>query len=221
MSALFAWAIAEGLVDSNPTIGTRRPDEGTRPRERVLSDEELAAIWQACDDFDYGRVVRLLILTGARRQEVGGMAWSELHERGTWTIPGERTKNGRAHIIALPALAWSIINAVPRRGDHLFGRNGFANWGRAKAAFDQRLSLPPWTLHDLRRSAATRMADLGILPHVIEAVLNHVGLSRKGVAGIYNRSSYEREARAALALWADHVRAIVEGGERKIVQLRQ
>jgi integrase len=220
LSAVFVWAIQEGLCDRNPTIGTRRPDEGARPRERVLNDEELAAIWRACDAYDYGRIVKLLILTGARRAEVGGMRWDELDpERGTWTIPAERTKNGRMLVLSLPPLAWSIIEAVPRRGDHLFGRSGFANWGDAKAALDRRLNIPPWTLHDARRSVATRMADLGVLPHVIEAVLNHVG-SRKGVASIYNRSPYEREARAALALWADHVRSIVEGGERRIIPLR-
>jgi integrase len=148
------------------------------------------------------------------------MTWSELdHERGTWTILGERTKNHRAHTLALPAAAWSILDTVPRRGEHLFGRRGFTNWGVTKVALDERCGIAPWTLHDLRRTTATRMADLGILPHVIEVVLNHVG-SRKGVVGIYNRSSYEREARAALALWADHVRSIVEGGERKIIPMR-
>jgi integrase len=219
LSVVFAWAIAEGLIDVNPTVGTKKPDEDARPRERVLSDEEIAAVWRSCDGFDYGRIVRLLILTGARRQEVGGMTWSELHERGTWTIPAERSKNGRAHVLPLPALAWSIIEAVPRRGDYLFGRRGFTNWGVTKVALDARCGIAPWTLHDLRRTAATRMADLGILPHVVEAALNHVG-SRKGVAGIYNRSPYEREVRAALALWADHIRSIVEDGERKIIPLR-
>ena len=219
LSVAFAWAIAEGLVDVNPTVGTKKPDEDARPRERVLSDEEIAAVWRSCDDFDYGRIVRLLILTGARRQEVGGMAWSELHEHGTWTIPAERSKNGRAHVLPLPALAWSIIEAVPRRGDHLFGRKGFTNWGVTKVALDARSGIAPWTLHDLRRTAATRMADLGILPHVIEAALNHVG-SRKGVAGVYNKSAYEREVRTALALWSDHVRSLVHGSERKIVPLR-
>jgi len=152
------------------------------------------------------------------------MAWSEIdQEEGRWTIPAERTKNGRAHVLPLPALAWSIIETVPHRHgvDCLFGGPkgvGFGDWA-AKLALDGRCNLAPWTLHDLRRTAATRMADLGVQPHIIEVVLNHVG-SRKGVAGVYNRSSYEREVRAALALWADHVRTIFEGDARKIIHMR-
>jgi hypothetical protein len=85
---------------------------------------------------------------------------------------------------------------------------------------DQRAGITPWVLHDLRRSTATGMAEAGIQPHIIEAVLNHVSGHKGGVAGIYNKASYEREMRAALALWADHVRSLVEGGERKIIPLR-
>jgi integrase len=221
LSALFVWAIQEGLTDTNPTIGTRRPDEGAKPRERVLKDEELAAIWRACDDaYDYGRIVKLLFLCAARRQEVGGMCWSELdHESGTWTIPGERTKNRRMHVLPLPALAWSIIDTVPHRGDHLFGRSGFANWGEAKAALDRRLNLPAWTLHDIRRTVATGMNEIGIQPHIVEAVLNHATF-RKGSAAPYNWARYEREMRTALALWADHVWSLVDGSERKIIPLQ-
>jgi integrase len=224
LSALFAWAMTEGLADANPVIGTRKPDADARPRERVLDNDELAAVWRACADDDYGRIVRLLILLGQRRQEIGTMAWSELdRERGAWTIPPERTKNKRAHTLALPAAAWAIIETVKHRDgvDCLFGRRGegFKTWGKAKVPLDQRAGIAPWVLHDLRRSVATGMADLGVLPHTIEAVLNHVG-HRVGVAGVYNKSAYEREVRAALALWADHVRSIVEGGERKIVPLR-
>jgi integrase len=222
LNALFAWAMTEGLADANPVIGTRKPDADARPRERVLDNDELAAVWRACADDDYGRIVRLLVLTACRRQEIGTMAWSELdRERGTWTIPPERTKNKRAHTLPLPAMAWAIIETVKRRDgvDYLFGRAGFKGWWTAKAPLDQRAGIAPWVLHDLRRSVATGMADLGVLPHTIEAVLNHVG-HRVGVAGVYNKSAYEREVRAALALWADHVRSIVEGGERKIVSLR-
>ena len=119
-----------------------------------------------------------------------------------------------------------IIGSVPERvaRDHLFGSrsaDGLAHW-HAKADLDQRLgaAVKPWRLHDIRRTVATRMADLGVQPHVIEAVLNHYSGHRSGVAGIYNRSVYEREVRAALALWADHVRALVKGGGRKIVPLK-
>jgi integrase len=120
-----------------------------------------------------------------------------------------------------------IIESVPRREgrDHLFGSrsaDGLAHW-HAKADLDKRLgkSVKPWRVHDLRRTAATRMADLGVAPHVIEAVLNHYSGHRSGVAGIYNRSSYEREKIAALMLWSDHVRALVEGGDHKVLAFSQ
>jgi integrase len=223
LSALFAWAITEGLAERNPTIGTRKPDEHVRPRERVLDNDELAQVWRACGDDDYGKIIKLIVLTGCRRQEIGSMAWSELdRERGTWTIPAERTKNKRSHTLALPTAAWVIIETVDDRDgvDCLFGRKGegFRGWATAKTPLDQRAGIAPWVLHDLRRSVATGMAELGVLPHVIEAVLNHVG-HREGVAGVYNKSAYEREVRAALALWADHVRSIVEGGERKVIAI--
>jgi integrase len=194
----------------------------------VLDDSELAAIWRAAGDDAYGKIIKLLMLTGCRRQEVGGMRWGELDpERGVWTIPASRTKTGRQHILSLPPLAADIIENVPRRvaRDHLFGTRslgGFSDWGHGKAALDRLLgeAVGAWRIHDLRRTCATRMADLGVAPHIIEAVLNHHSGHRAGVAGIYNRSSYDREVRAALAMWADHVRALVDGGARKIVPIR-
>jgi integrase len=215
-----------GYVEQNPVIGAVQPED-SKGRERVLSDTELAAAWRACGDDDYGRIIRLLILTGARRAEIGGLRFSELDpDAGTWTLPGERAKNGRTHTLPLPAVAWDIIAAVPHRAhrDQLFGARaaeGFTDWA-LKLELDDRLQgkmAGSWTVHDIRRTVATRMADLGIQPHIIEQVLNHQGGHKRGVAGIYNRSSYEREVRTALATWADHVRVLVDGGERKILQL--
>jgi integrase len=227
LSAMYAWALGHGLCEVNPVVGTIAP-ANAQPRSRVLTDAELAAIWRACGDDGLGRVVKLLLLTGQRRSEVGGMRWSEIDmDMGMWTLPPERTKNKRTHTLPLPRIALDIIAMIPRivGRDQLFGVRaefGFTRWGAAKRDLDVRLrgKVAEWTLHDLRRTAATGMADLGIAPHVIEAVLNHHGGHRAGVAGIYNRSSYEREVRAALALWADHVRALVEGGKKKIVPLR-
>jgi integrase len=130
MSTFFVWAMTRGICDANPVIGTAVPEVG-KSRERVLSDDELAAVWRACKDDDHGRVVRLLILTGCRRQEVGGMAWSEIDlERGLWKLPAARSKNKRAHELPLMPMALDVINAVPRvlTRDHLFGArsgNGF------------------------------------------------------------------------------------------------
>jgi integrase len=225
LSGFYAWAMGQGLAEANPVIGTTRPQEA-KPRERVLDDDELARVWKACSDDAFGKVIRLLILTGARRAEVGGMQWSELDfERGTWVIPAERVKNGRQHTLPLTPLAISIIESVPRRvgRDHLFGTRsdgGLSHW-HAKAELDQRLTIKPWRVHDLRRTLATRLCDLGIAPHVVEQILNHQSGHRAGIVGVYNRSSYEREVKAALALWSDHVRALVESGKRKIVAMHR
>ena len=226
LSALYAWALGHGLAEINPVVGTLKPQDSV-PSSRVLSDYELTSIWHACGDDDLGRVVKLLICTGARRSEVGGMCWSELDaERGTWTIPAARAKNRRSLTLPLPQIALDIVARVPRMlgRDQLFGMRasrGFTGWAaKAERALRTASKVTDWTLHDLRRTVATRMADLGVQPHIIEAVLNHVSGHKAGVAGIYNRSSYEREVRAALMLWADHVRALVEGGEAKVLAFR-
>ena len=224
LSTFFVWAMQMGLVEHNPIIGTIKPKEG-KPRERVLSDLELASIWRACKDDDYGRIIRLLILLGTRRQEIGGLAFSELDldaSQPSWTLPASRSKNGRAHTLPLLAMAVNIIKSVPRmvnRDQHFGTRSGagFTAWDREKQGLDARSGVANWTPHDIRRSVATKMADIGIMPHVVEEILAHTSGHKRGVAGIYNRSSYEREVRAALALWEDHVRTIVEGGERKII----
>jgi integrase len=222
LSAFFVWAMQSGIAEANPVIGTLTPKEGAA-RERVLSDAELASIWKACDDgSEYGKIVRLLILLGARRQEIGGIAHSEIDfERGVWTLPAGRSKNGRAHTLPLMPMALAIVRQVPHMvsRDQLFGERaaGFTSWARNKPALDKRSGVTGWTVHDIRRSVATRMADLGIAPHIIETILNHQSGHRAGVAGIYNRSSYEREVRAALAMWSDHIRALVAGGERRVL----
>jgi integrase len=224
ISALFRWAMEEGWAESNPVIGTRKPAEA-RPRDRVLSDSELTAIWRACGDDDFGRIVRLLILLGSRRAEIGGMRWSEL-EDGTWTLPAERSKNHRPHTITLPTMARGIIGPEISGGrDHLFGvhaSRGFTAWGDGKAKLDHRLAgaVKSWKLHDIRRTIATRMADIGIEPHVIEAVLNHHSGHRAGVAGIYNRSGYEQAVKAALMRWSEHLATLIEGRQSKVVPLR-
>jgi integrase len=230
LSAFFAWAIADGLLGdgANPVDGSHRPADPT-PRDRVLAGAELVAIWNAArDDDDFGRILRLLILLGSRRAEVGGMRWSELDlDAGTWELPAERSKNGRRHSLALPPAALAIIRAVPRTDrDHLFGARadaGFTGWSGAKTSLDRRLAsaVRPWRVHDIRRTVATGMADIGVEPHVIEAALNHHGGHRRGVAGIYNRSSYERAVKTALLRWSDHVLALVEGRGSNVAALQR
>jgi integrase len=228
VSTLFAWAMGEGMCESNPVIGTNKPADST-PRERVLEDRELAAIWRESGDGGYGKIIKLLILTGGRRAEIGGIRWSELDlERGHWLLPKERAKNGRSLLLPLPPKALSIVESVPERVDRdcLFGERaaaGFTNWSFGKAALDKRLAgkVAPWKLHDLRRTAATRLADLGVQPHVIECILNHHSGFRSGVSGTYNRSPYLNEMRTAQALWADHLKALIEGDGRKVFSLHK
>ena len=216
-SALFAWAVAEGWIEHNPMIGLRKT---SRPelRKRVLSHAELATIWNACDDDDYGLIIRLLILLGSRRQEIGGMRWDELNQdKGSWTLPARRSKNGRPHTITLPPMARTIIAGVPRNGRDSFS----ATWRRLhgvsapKRALDQRSgdAVAPWRLHHLRRTMATlQLDDLHVEPHLIEAVLNHYDGHRRGVAGIYNRATYERGIRITLKRREQHVLALAKKG---------
>jgi integrase len=225
LSTLFSWAIGEGLVEASPVVGTNRAIAEVS-RDRVLSDYELRSIWQASADNDYGNIVRLLILTGQRREEVGGMLWSELDLSGArWRMAPSRTKNGLEHEVPLSDAAVEILKSRSRRDnrDLVFGsREGpFQGWSNAKTALDARIleairkdlgakaALKPWRLHDIRRTVATRMADLGVLPHVVEAVLNHISGHKAGVAGVYNRAAYLDEKRAALKRWADHISTLV------------
>jgi integrase len=186
-------------------MGSNHPPEPPS-RSRILNDAELAKIWSACGDDDYGRIIRLLALTGQRRDEVGGMRWDELNlGKAEWTIPSARTKNSREHSLPLAPQALALLPPANGR-EWLFGRGsrGFQGWSIAKARLDQWTGIE-FRVHDLRRTVATGMANLGVLPHVIEAVLNHVGGHRAGVAGIYNRATYAKEMREALEAWADHV----------------
>jgi integrase len=229
---MFVWAMGEGLVDSNPVIGTNKPEE-PKARDRVLTDAELAEIWAACRDDDFGRIVKLLLLTGQRRDEIGDLAWNEIDlERGVIELAVERTKNKRPHIVPVAPVAAAILEKAPHRArpkgavDYVFGESGsggFSGWSKAKAALDRRINdararagagepqpIADWRLHDLRRTTATAMADkLGVLPHIIEAVLNHVSGHKAGVAGVYNRAIYLPEKKAALARWAEHLEAVV------------
>jgi integrase len=235
LSAFFGWAMREGLADANPVIGTNNPYEG-KGRERVLSGTELAEVWKAAGaegaPLAYGIIVRLLILTGQRREEIGGLKWSEIDlASGLIRLPGERVKNHRAHDVPLAEPALALLRAVPHVRDFVFGAgaNGFAGYSIPKRELDRKIAaarqaagrepMPPWILHDLRRSCATHMAELGVQPHIVEAVLNHASGHKAGVAGVYNKAPYEREKRQALALWADRIMAMVEGRDTNVVAL--
>ena len=211
MSAMFTWGMKEGLVVANPVMFTNKRQEKTR--DRVLSDKELCLIWRALGDGQYDTIVRLLVLTATRATEIAALRWEEIDfDRDVIALPGSRTKNGRPHEIPMATTARSLLLSQPRTASRelVFGRGDgpFSGFSRRKESLDNSIAklnhgkpLAPWVHHDLRRSAATRMADIGIQPHVIEALLNHVSGHKGGVAGIYNRAQYgHRESPGPRAL---------------------
>jgi len=230
LNALYAWAIGEGLTDVNPVVGANKPAD-EKPRDRVLTTAELESVWNKAGEGDFGAIVRLLILTGQRREEAAAMTWDELDlDRALWRIGGDRTKNKRPHDVPLSAQALAVLGGLEKRDGRalVFGsREGpFSGWSKAKAALDGRMqdltgrAGAPWRLHDLRRTVATGMADLGIQPHVIEAVLNHISGHKAGVAGVYNRASYANEKRQALDMWGAYVETVAKRHKSNILPLR-
>jgi integrase len=207
LSAFFAYAIREGLLDgANPTSGTGKASEGNG-RDRVLSEAELGRVLAALGTDTFSEIIRVLVLTGARRSEIGGFRWSEIDfDRGLIVLPPNRVKNGKQHELPISTQVRAILERQHRQNEYVWGCE-WTSWSEPKAALDRRLNgIAPWTIHDCRRSAATHMADqLNVLPHVIEAVLNHQSGSKAGVAGIYVRAKYQDQMRAALQAWADYI----------------
>jgi integrase len=214
LSAFFAWAIREGLTELNPVTGTGKANEGNG-RERVVTEGELTHLVKALGQDDFSDIIRLLVLTGQRREEVGGLRWSEIDwDRNLIVLQPDRTKNKRLHELPMSTQTRSILDRRrllqhPRFGgkgnEWVWGRR-FTAWSKSKEILDRRLNgMKPYRLHDIRRSAATHMAELGTLPHVVEAILNHVSGHKSGVAGLYNRARYQDQMRAALQTWGDYV----------------
>lgn len=223
LKTFFNWCVDREVIEVSPALRIGKPAPESK-RTRLLTDAELRIIWLAAEaeGYPFGAIVRLLMLTGQRRGEVAGAAWSEINlKRREWILPEGRTKNGKPHLVPLPNAAIEILEDVPRfkGGTFLFGlggRTGFTGYSKGKGRIDKsvrklaKAEWPEWNLHDIRRTVATGMARLGVLPHEVEAVLNHVSGSKAGVAGIYNLYSYEKEKRAALERWAEHIARIVD-----------
>jgi integrase len=218
LSGFLTWAMQQGHLDQNPIIGSANP-EAPKGRERAFKDAELAAIWKACGDDDYGRIVKLLMLTGCRRSEIGELRWSEIKD-GMIEIPGERTKNGRPLALPVTDMMFDILDVIPKRDGMVFGDKdkGFTSFDNRSLDAD---GVEPWTLHVLRHSVVTGMAELNIEPHIIEAVVNHASGHKGGIAGRYNHAAYAQQIKRALGIWSDHIDAIVHGGVRKVVQFKQ
>jgi integrase len=210
---LFAWALERDLVAVNPCSGIK-PRAPEVSRDRVLSDNELLRIWNAADGDGYGAIVRVLILTGQRREEVGAMRWSELDlDKRLWTLPPARTKNKQWHTVPLSDAVIDIIKAQPRihGSDFVFtltGRTPINGFSRGKRRLDEISGVVAWRLHDIRRTVASGMAALGISLPVIEKVLNHKSGSFAGIVSVYQRHDFSGEKRAALEAWARYVTSL-------------
>jgi integrase len=221
LSAMFAWSIGEGVfAHDNPVSGTNKQKENG-PRERSLSDAELAKLWLSLADSDYGRIIKLLLLTGCRRDEIGSLQWSEIDfESKTITLPRERCKNNQAHVVPLSDATMKILQEIPRCDhDFVFGRRdtGFGGWSRAKRLLDATLDLAEWTVHDLRRTVRTGLGMLGVAPHIAEACINHLPAK---LIRTYDKNKYEAEKRDALERWANHVAvAITQATGDNVVKL--
>jgi integrase len=243
LSSLFKWLCKNRRVASNPCLNAYQP-EPAKARDRHLTSDEIKWFWRACDEVDAPRVngatkpfsplLRLLLLTGSRLNEVARMTRQELGDDGMWRLPGSRTKNGKAHVVPLPPLAHELIASMPVNSDFVFSTNGqtpVSGWNRMKRRLDAAMlsiarkergaavKIDKWRLHDLRRTAITGMAELGIRPDVIELTVNHVSGSRGGIAGIYNRSELLPERQTALERWAAHVEGLVRGMAGSVVSL--
>jgi integrase len=228
LSSLFNWAVAEGIVDSSPVTGVRHRGKEVS-RDRVLDDDELVRFWGACDamGLPFGPLFQLLLLTAQRRDEVGGMRRSELNlEKRTWTVPARRTKNRKPHTVHLSDLTIEIIERLPQIGDSdlLFTTNEttpVSGFSKAKDRLDTLMGDPPeWILHDLRRTATSRMARLGIAPHVVDKILNHTAGTIRGVAAVYNRYQFEPERKAALEARGRFVESLVRPAPSNVIGLR-
>lgn len=251
LSSFFGWLIRQRKITQNPCAGVLRPPPPSA-RDRVLSGAEARWFWSACDQVDqphdrkaprpYGPLLRLLLLTGQRLNEVAGMTEPELVD-GMWQIPATRTKNRRPHVVPLPLLARDLIANVRsmsgKRGlvFTTTGETPVSGWSKVKRRLDEAMleaarkefaaarrdpseaKIAPWRLHDLRRTAVTGMAELGVRPDVIEKVVNHVSGYRGGVAGVYNRSELMAERRTALERWAAHVQGTAAGKTTNVVNL--
>jgi integrase len=230
LKRFFAWAVERDIVQSSPVDQVRTPTAET-PRDRVLDDAELLALWTetvALGD-PFGPVLQLLILTGQRLGEVSGMRWSEIDlATRLWTLPATRVKNGKRHTIPLSPQALAILESTPRilGCDFVFTANGktaVVGFSKIKRRLDDRLpsDMPPWRLHDLRRSAATGLARLGVDIAVIERVLNHTSGTFRGAVGTYQRHGFDDERRVALDRWARHIEALARGEteENVVVEL--
>ena len=218
--AAYGWAIKRRKLSINPFAGLPPVAGGAPTRDRVLTNEEVGAIWRAASAMSapFGPVIKLLILTLGRREEVAGLRWSELSsDLTTWTLPAARSKNAKAHIFHLSPQAQTVLRSVPRSDgqDLVFSITGstpVSGFSKAKSVIDAASRVTNWRFHDFRRAGVTWLAGAGFPPHVADRLLNHVGGSISGVARVYQRNEFLPERKAALEAWSTHVERYADGG---------
>jgi integrase len=222
---LFRWAVGRGILETNPMAHLPKPGSEVK-RDRVLTNAELAQVFKNVSKLGYpfGPMFQLLILVGARRDEIAGLRWSEI-QGDTIILGRERTKAGEGHSIPLAPSVLDILKELPRIGDSDFvfttnGRTPVSGYSKIKKRIDGLAKIPAWHVHDLRRTLATGLQRLGVNLQVIEAVLGHVAGSRSGIIGVYQRHSFDAEKRTALEAWASEVERIVDGEPAKVLPLR-
>jgi integrase len=228
LSKLFSWLVEHRKIAVDPTLGMYKPP-APKARDRVLSDAEIKKFWKATDAVGepFGALLKLLLLTGARLNEVAQMTRGELSDDlTTWSIPGSRTKNRRAHTLPLAPLSRDILRGVKplADSDYVFTTTGTApvsGFSKTKARLDAAMGVSDWRLHDLRRTAITGMARAGADLHVIERAVNHVSGSFGGVVGVYQQHRFADEVRAAMEAWGNLLTSIVEGRPANVTPIRQ
>lgn len=232
LSAFFRWMLEQGLADRNPIIAIKpRP---VLARERVLTLPELNAVLQAsAGNDDFSHIIRLLLYTGCRANEIAGLRWSEICDDRI-VLPAARVKNKRSHELPITSEMCAVLEHRGRQPgrDNVFGRfpgRPFTGWSKSKQLLDERMRkagavVAPWVVHDLRRSAATYMNELGTAPHIVEAALNHQSGHKRGVAGTYNQAQYKEPIEAALTQWNAFLTEVEKGRKSidgKVVRLRK
>jgi integrase len=207
----FRWAVRRRFLKHSPLEGVQI--NLGQSRDRFLDDAELAAVWRATAEYPFGPIVRLLILTGQRRGEIGALKREYINPKDrTITLPSTLTKNRRAHTFPYGNMTATVLDELPRlNSEYLFPARGnydapFSGWSKCKQSLDEALvNVAPWTLHDLRRTFATNHAAIGTSPHITERLLNHVSGVISGVAAIYNRYAYRDEMRCAIEKWEERL----------------
>ncbi len=219
----FNWCISRGLLDVSPCAGVGTPTRETA-RHRTLSDEELKAVLMAAREIGhpFGSIVQILALTAQRRDEVGRLTWDQLDlEQAVWVMPPEHAKNGKPHIVHLSEPVLQLIGSTPNLGELVFSGDGttlFQGYSKAKARLDRLSGVSDWTLHDLRRTAVSGMARLGVPPHVADKILNHQSGTISGVAAVYQRHEFLQERREALNAWGAFVTSLLSGAPNLLDQ---